>query len=216
MATKIKLLNENLMKLVINTEKSVKALVEGKEKIVVSSGVNFKLNWEIIKMKMTEKLNELNIEAQTKRLIENGRMDILKELLSTNLAKIIKPINITLTQKIKCMMGNLAKTELELVLKNLRGENFFNLSGQPIEKRVLEQKFGKKFTPFFKLNVKKELNKFDSELCQMLNRIFGEAAVKIKTRYVFIKLRKLGKTSQEMAMLLSSIDKHTKTCKRFF
>lgn len=148
MATKIKLLNENLMKLVINTEKSVKALVEGNEKIVVSSGVNFKLNWEIIKMKMTEKLNELNIEAQTKRLIENGRMDILKELLSTNLAKRIKPINITLTQKIKCMMGNLSKTELELVLKNLRGENFFNLSGQPIEKRVQEQKFGKKFTPF--------------------------------------------------------------------
>ena len=39
-----------------------------------------------------------------------------------------------------------------------KGENFFNLSGHPIENEVLEQlKLGKKFTSFCKLNVKKEL-----------------------------------------------------------
>ena len=42
-------------------------------------------------------------------------------------------------------MGNLAKAELELVLQNLKDENFFNLSDQPIENTVLGQlKFGKK------------------------------------------------------------------------
>ena len=61
-------------------------------------------------------------------------------------------------------MVNLTKAELELVLQNLKRE-FFNLSGQPIENRVLEQsRFGKKFTPSCKLNVKKEPNKFDIPL----------------------------------------------------
>ena len=53
----------------------------------------------------------------------------------------------------------------------------------------------------------------------MLNRIFEEAAVKIKMKHVFIKLRKLRTTSmiknnQKMFTLLSSIEKHTKASKK--
>ena len=38
-------------------------------------------------------------------------------------------------------------------------------------------------------------NSVNNQICLMLNRIFGKAAVKIKTKHVFIKLRKLRKIS---------------------
>ena len=113
-------------------------------------------------------------------------------------------------------MNFIAKTEMEKILENLRGENFFNLSGKPIDPRVMESlKLGKKYTPFQSINFNKELRKFDGEIISILNNIFGKAAKQFKTQNLFIKLRKLKKTSliknnKEMSDLVQSIEKDVK------
>ena len=76
----------------------------------------------------------------------------------------MNPVNLTLAQKIKYMMGNLAKAELELVLQNLRREFFQPLGSTHRKHSSGTIKIWKKITPSCKLNVKKEPNKFDIPL----------------------------------------------------
>ena len=68
----------------------------------------------------------------------------------------MQPVNLNLKQKVKDMINYMAKTELDKILKILKGDYFFNLSGKPIDKNVSENlKSGKKFTPFCTCNIKK-------------------------------------------------------------
>ena len=65
----------------------------------------------------------------------------------------MKPVNQTLKQKVHDIM----KTELNQILDNLKGENFFNLCGNPIDINVIENlKSGQKFTPFCTFSIKKK------------------------------------------------------------
>ena len=65
----------------------------------------------------------------------------------------MQPVNLNLKQKVKDMINYMAKTELDKILKILKGDYFFNLSGKPIDKNVSENlKSGKKF---FTLNIKR-------------------------------------------------------------
>ena len=87
----------------------------------------------------------------------------------------MKPVNQTLKQKVHDIM----KTELNQILDNLKGENFFNLCGNPIDINVIENlKSGKKFTPFCTFSIKKELAKFENKTNDMLDRIFGNQPFK--------------------------------------
>ena len=76
----------------------------------------------------------------------------------------------------------MAKNELEDIIVNLKGENFFNLSGNPIDPAVISNlKKGKKIhtSP---VNTMKELRIFETEIIMTLNNIFGKEAKNMKTQ----------------------------------
>ena len=56
-------------------------------------------------------------------------------------------------EKLEKLLTNMAEYECLEIVKNLKKENFFNMSGKQIKKEVVEYlKLGKKFTPFCKIN----------------------------------------------------------------
>ena len=213
----IKQVSENLIKLVSSIGGLAENCINGRNTLFISSGENFKTDWIIFKSEIKKNLENLNIAVKAKEINENGKMDIVTEALNENLIALVKTMENSLTTKIKGFMSKLAKTELEDIMANLKGENFFNLSGNPIDPEVIYNlKKGKKFTPFSPINIKKELRKFEEEIIMILNNIFGNEAKNIKTQNLFIKIRKLKKTglirkNQHLCELLLSIEKRCKT-----
>ena len=218
----IKVACKKVTNLVDDIRQSATELIMGSEKIVISSGKNFDKEWIRFRKELVKKLNHLNIKKKTENLILNSKLNGLEEVLNNNFSKMFKIVECSMRQKIMHMMGLMAKSELEQILINLRGENFFNLSGNPIDKSVLEQlKYGKKYTPFCALNIRKEKRLFETELCAIVNRIFGKEAANIKTNHLFIKLRKLKKNrlikkNSELSKLLKSIETECKIGQKKF
>ena len=208
----IKVVFKKVVNLVDNIEQCAKELIMGSEKIVISSGKNIDREWIRFKKELVEKLNKIDIKKRTENVIINGKMNGLKDVLNQKFSKMFTTLESTMKQKIMNIMGLMAKSELDQISINLRGENFFNLSGNPIDKIVLEQlKYGKKYTPFCALNIWKEKRLFETELSAIVNRIFGKEAANIKTNHLFIKLRKLKKTqliknNAELSKILKSIE----------
>ena len=203
---------KKVVNLVDNIEQCAKELIMGSEKIVISSGKNIDREWIRFKKELVEKLNKIDIKKRTENVIINGKMNGLKDVLNQKFSKMFTTLESTMKQKIMNIMGLMAKSELDQISINLRGENFFNLSGNPIDKIVLEQlKHGKKYTSFCALNIRKEKRLFETEFSAIVNRIFGKEAANIKTNHLFIKLRKLKKTqliknNAELSKILKSIE----------
>ena len=59
------------------------------------------------------------------RIIQNSNSEMVNGLLHGNFSRIMIPTNNTLNQKVYDMMNYMAKTELDLILENLKGEIFF-------------------------------------------------------------------------------------------
>ena len=218
----IKKTGEKISKMLVNIEKTAKNLIVGSDKIVISSGENFEKDWVKFKAEIVKRLEEINVNRSVKRIIQNGKNEMGKEFLHGNFAKIMIPTNNTLKQKVHSMMNYMAKTELDLILENLKGENFFNLSESPIDGKVIKNlKLGKRFTPFCKFNIKKEIGIFENEISIMLDRVFGKhytAGTKIP---LFIKMRKMKrcknfKKNYDLYKLLQSIEENCKIQRKHF
>ena len=183
-----------MAKMVFAIEQTAKNLITGTDKIVISSGKNFLQDWEKFKKEIGKKLEEINVKKSAVLIIKNNTKGDVNGILHDKFSQIMKPINKTLKQKVHNMMNYMARTELNQILENLKGENFFNLSGSPIDINVIKNlKFGKKFTPFCTFNIKKELATFENEINGMLDRIFGNQTNCRKTTPLFIKMRKMRK-----------------------
>ena len=145
-----------------------------------------------------------------------------KEFLHDNFSRILIPTNNTLKQKVHDMMNYMTKTELDLILENLKGENFFNLSESPIDVNVIKNlKLGKKFTPFCNFNIKKELRIFENKISIMLDRVFGKHYMEGTKIPLFIKMRKMKRCSNfkknpDLHKLLQSIEEKCKIQRKHF
>ena len=194
----------------------------GSDKIVISSGENFAKDWEKFKAEIIKRLGEINVNRSVQRIIQNGNIEMGKEFLHGNFSRIMIPTNNTLKQKVHDMMNYMAKTELDLILENLKGENFFNLSESPIDVNVIKNlKLGKKFTPFCNFNIKKELRIFENEISIMLDRVFGKHYTEGTKIPLFIKMRKMKRCSNlkknpDLHKLLQSIEEKCKIQRKHF
>ena len=108
-------------------------------------------------------------------------------------------------KKLEQLLTKVAENESIKIIENLGKENFFNMSGIQVNKEVTEYlKRGKKFTPFCKIEVRKELMKFEEEITQVINNLFRLEAKKINTKnilsgldnYLNPKLLKIQKNHQ--------------------
>ena len=117
-------------------------------------------------------------------------------------------------KKLEQLLTKVAENESIKIIENLGKENFFNMSGIQVNKEVTEYlKRGKKFTPFCKIEVRKELMKFEEEITQVINNLFRMEANKINTKNIFVRIRlllksKTVKNSKESSELLNSILKN--------
>ena len=132
-----KLISEELILLITRMGKYVQKWINGTETLMISSGENFEVRWINFKHEMKQNLNKLDILNRTRYITANGMMNIVKEKLNENLPRLMDPMHNILKQKIKGMMNFMAKTEMDIIFKNLRRENVFNLSGKPIDPRVM-------------------------------------------------------------------------------
>ena len=129
----IKLVSENLIKLVSSIGGLTENCINGRNTLFISSGENFKNDWIIFKSEIKRNLEKLNIAVKAKEINDNVKMHIVTKALNENLITLVKPIENGLITKIKGIMSKLAKTELEDIIVNLKGENFFNLSRNPLD-----------------------------------------------------------------------------------
>ena len=93
------------------------------------------------------------------------------------------------------------------------------MSEKQVNKEVTEYlKLGRKFTPFCKIRVRKELRKFEEEITQVINNLFKMEAKKINTKNIFVRIRLLlkSKTVKHSKELLNFILRNYKTEQIFF
>ena len=209
-------LGKQLVGLCNSIKNYVKDLLVDNKTFSISSGKDFNKNWKIFKTNIRNELSQLNIKSKSLKLIEDITNGSLKNNFNQNLGRITKNLEIQIWDNIKCIMGELATKEMENIIKDLKGESFFNLSGSNMKKELADYiKLGKKFTPFCKVNVKQELELFENEVTKIINQLAWRESRFVKTKNIFARVRILQKTSRvknnpEISMILSSILKSYK------
>ena len=89
-------------------------------------------------------------------------------------SRILKPIQKRFQQSIWNIFKELTTTEIIQIIDNLRRENL---------------KKGKKFTPFCKIQITRELKEFDKKIIKILDQIIGKESKNLRTHNLYVKLR---------------------------
>ena len=214
--TVVRNLGQKLILVCNSIKRHAKNLLVGNKTFTISSGSDFNRNWKTFKTNIKNELSNLNIKKQTLNLIENIPSPSLNTRFGQNIDKITKKIEYQIWANIKCIMGELATKEMENIIKDLKGESFFNLSSDTMKTELAEYiKLGKKFTPYCKVNIKHELELFEQEITKIVNQLVWKESQYIKTKNIFVRVRLLQKTNfvkqnPEISLLLSSILKNYK------
>ena len=88
-------------------------------------------------------------------------------------------------------MGELATKEMESIIQDLKGESFFNLSGNTMKNELAAYiKLGNKFTLFCKVNVKHELELFKKEVSKIINQLVWKESQYVKTKIIFVRVKR--------------------------
>ena len=191
-------------KVVNKVYKTAEELITENNSVKISSGLDFERDWVVFKTKIREQLRVLNLGQSVSSLIRNDNKNVIKTQVKEHEPELLQSLYKRLKKKLEQLLTKVAENESIKIIENLGKENFFNMSGIQVNKEVTEYlKRGKKFTPFCKIKVRKELMKFEEEITQVIN-LFRLEAKKINTKnilsgldnYLNPKLLKIQKNHQ--------------------
>ena len=92
--------------------------------------------------------------------------------LLTGVRDVVFTFSTSLHNSLKAFLDESADDEIRRITFNLQSDNFFNLSKHqvnPALKSTLE--LGRKYTPYLKINLKRELQKFDTETFSIVSTL---------------------------------------------
>ena len=174
-------------RIINNVYKTAEELITGNNSIKISSGIDFEQDWVVFKTKIREKLRVLNLELSLSSLTRNGNENVIKNLVKEQEPKLLQNLYKRLKKRLEQLLTKVAENESIKIIGNLEKENFFNMSEKQVNKEVTEYlKLGRKFTPFCKIRVRKELRKFEEEITQGINNLFKMEAKKINTKNIYV------------------------------
>ena len=184
--------------------KTAEELITENNSVKISSGLDFERDWVVFKTKIREQLRVLNLGQSVSSLIRNDNKNVIKTQVKEHEPELLQSLYKRLKKKLEQLLTKVAENESIKIIENLGKENFFNMSGIQVTKEVTEYlKRGDKFTPFCKIEVRRELMKFEEEITQVIN-LFRLEAKKINTKnilsgldnYLNPKLLKIQKNHQ--------------------
>ena len=127
-------------------------LINGNDSIKISSGVKFEQDWVVFKRNVRIQLQGLNLFSQISSFLRKMKESSVKQILRRNESKLVQKLNNWIMGKLEKLFSKMAEYKGLEIVKNLRKENFFNMSGKQITKEVVEYlKLGKNLLHSVKL-----------------------------------------------------------------
>ena len=128
-----------------------------------------------------------------------------------------------LSSQLLFFLKSSAEQETSNITKNLNSENFFNLSKHRVNPQLSQKlTLGRKFTPYLKVIVGKELKNFDSEVYDCISRFiwgFSKPCTSKNVKSLLKKLlhsEKVKKDKLKSSVLSSILVSYKRTRKLFF
>ena len=146
-------------------------IIKKKSPLKISSGLFFDEEWLGFERQLFAHLSVLNLQSTLELEIRNSMSKMVQFKLQSGLIDILNFLNRSLRSSLRQFLKTYAESEITAITKNLKSENFFNLSKHEVNPILTQKlKLGRKFTPFLNVIVKKELEKFEKEVCNCMSR----------------------------------------------
>ena len=173
-------------------------LLDGKKVFKLSSGRSFHQDLEKWMKEINVENKQLDFKTALLELLENTESKVVKYGIKHGLDTLNSKIAVNLYKELEKHLAEYVMNEIMEIEQSLKGNSFFNLTDEIIPKELTDKlNLGKKYCPFFKVNIKQELSMFDQEISELFENYlkfeFG-SVVSLSAKNLNKELRKVGRS----------------------